>query len=212
MMLAPPQPRGDVPREPKRTWSTISCKVPRETGVFTIRQIVEKGYLTASNSAAVVATYPFAFGDLDAVSSLGSLFDQYRIDAVTIHVVPTNNALQVATPSATQFQPLYIVIDYDDGNNPTSQAYMRQYDSCIEMSPGESCKRTICPRLEAASIVPGPTTTNVISLSAPWMDCSNTTAKHYGFKILIPQSIAAQTLLQQWNVFFEYHMSFRSVR
>lgn len=209
--LAPPQPRGDVPRAPRRTWDTQSCRVPRETSSYTFRQIYENGYLTASNTATVTAQYNFQFGNLDNVASLGALFDQYRFDAVTIHVVPTQNALQVADPTATNYQPLYIVVDYDDNVALGSQSAARQYDSCIELSPGESCKRTICPRVDVASVISG-TPTSAVTLSAPWVDVAVTTLPHYGFKVLIPQAHASQTLLQQWNVFFEYHVTMRSVR
>jgi hypothetical protein len=211
IQLSPPQPRGDLPRRPKRTYVTSSVSRPLPTSEFCFRQIVDVNYITSSNAAGVGGIYSFTLGALDGVTTLGSLFDQYMIAAVTMHVVPTANAVQVLQPGATNMQPLYLAVDYDGGTTPTSQAFMRQYDSCIELAPGESCERTIRPRVEFASIIGG-VNTNVGSISAPWCDCAVTTLKHFGFVFFTPQAIAAQTTLQQWEVFFEYFVVFRSVR
>jgi hypothetical protein len=210
--LLPPEPRGDVPREPKRTYTTLSVRHPRVTNQFNVRQIVDKGYITCSNAGQVNAQLNFTFGDMDNVSSFGALFDQYRFDAVTLHIVPNSNATQVTTPATTAFQPLYVVIDYDDGIALPSQAVARQYTTCIELSPGESCKRTIQPRIETAMVLAGPVTSNVASVGGQWLDCAITTVPHRGFKILVPQAVAAQTILQQWNIYLEYWVSFRTVR
>lgn len=202
--------RGDIPREPKRTYKTSSVRVPRVTQTYTFRQIVDKTTIEQSTTGFGFS-FNFTFGDLDGVTSLGSLFDQYRLDAVTLHIVPDQNALQVPTQSSTSFNPLYVVIDYDDSTNPTSAAYCRQYNNCIELMPGESLSRTIAPVVELATVISG-TATNSTQVRPQWQDCAITTLSHRGIKIWCPAATASQTLLQTWTVYAEYFVSMRNVR
>lgn len=209
-MILNPGTNGDIPRVPKRSYKTSSVRVPRVSSSYTFRQIVDKTQIQQS-STAFGFSFGFTFGDLDGVSSLGSLFDQYRLDAIKLHIVPDQTALQVATLSTTQFNPLYCVIDYDDGNVPTSAGYCRQYNNCIELMPGESLERTIAPRVELSSVIGG-TATNTAVIGPQWQDCSVTNLVHRGIKIWVPASVASQTVLQTWSVYAEYFVTMRNVR
>jgi hypothetical protein len=203
-----PDPRGDLPRRRKCTFSTVSCPLPRTTQICTFRQIAEGNPVTASNAAPVANVYNFTLGNLDGASQL-SIWDQYRIDAIRFVIVPQNNAVQLVTNSSTSLVELYCVIDYDDSNSLTSTGAARKYDNCIILAPGESLERTFQPRMAVPSY--SGTFSSFTNLSPQWIDTAYTGVQHYGVKIYIPTTTAAQTTLQSWNIQIEYYISFRSL-
>lgn len=205
------EPIGDIPRTVKRTYSTISCPRPRAGGNYIFRQIIDGAQIQA-NPTGFGFAYSWKVSQLDGISSMGSLFDQYRILAVDFHIVPDQNALQVATLSTNQWVPLYCVIDYDDSTVPTSAAYTRQYNNCIELQPGESLQRRFQPRAEAAVIDSTSTTVNALSIGDTWMDIAQTNVPFRGIKIWSPSTVAGQTSLQSWSVFTEVFVELRAVR
>jgi len=205
------EPIGDIPKNVRRTYTTVSCPRPLAGGNYIYRQILDGTTITAQNPGFGFA-YNWKIANLDAIGSLGALFDQYRFLAVDIHIVPDQNALQVATLSTTTWVPLYCVIDYDDSTVPTSAAYTRQYNNCIELQPGESLQRRLQPRAEAAVIDSTATTVSALSIGDTWMDVAQTNVVFRGVKVWIPACVASQTAVQTWSVFTEAFVEFRSVR
>jgi len=179
--------------------------------MFTFRQVMDHNYLVSSNAGITTKQINYQFTNLDNKVSLGALFDQYRFVAARIHVVPNANAVGVTTAGTVDYQPVYSVVDYDDSIAPASQAAMRAYDTCIELSPGESCMRTIEPRADVASVI-AVAAVSTTTVPSPWVDVAVTTLPHYGFKLLTPQADVAQTSLQTWNVWSEVWVQCRSVR
>jgi len=157
----------------------------------------------------VNAVYYFQFGYLDNYAAFASVFDQYRIDAVRVTCKPQNNAVGLVTNSTTSLVPLYCVIDYDNVSNLSTVGAARQYANCIVLEPGESFIRTFQPRAALAGYTGA--FGGYANVSPPWIDCASSTVQHYGLKFLIPGATAAQTLLQSWDITFEYYMSFKSV-
>jgi hypothetical protein len=154
--------------------------------------------------------YYFQLGNLDNASNFVNVWDQYRIDCVIFHIIPSQNALQVPTQSTTEFVNLYCVLDYDDNTALTTTAGYREYDNCIILSPGESCKRQFLPRIaiSAYSTAFGA----YANMGDVWIDTASTTVAHYGVKIGVPACDTSQTLLQEWKIELEYFISFRTLR
>jgi hypothetical protein len=202
--------RGDIPRSAKRTYVTVSCPRPITSQVYTTRQISDGAEIVASASSRSDTSYYFGLNGIDNVSYFAALFDQYRIDCVVVHIVPSNNAIQVPTQSTTEFVNLYAVIDYDDATALSSTPAYREYDNCIELAPGESCKRIFQPRisLSAYSGAFGAYS----NIGGMWLDTASTAVQHYGMKIGVPPCDASQTILQSWKLIFEYYISFRALR
>jgi hypothetical protein len=204
-----PDPEGDIPRRRRVTFSTVSCPLPRTTQQVTFRQIAENG-LSVSNSANTSNTYLFKLNNLDQSGTFQTLFDQYRIDAVRVSIIPQNNAINLVTNTSTSLQELYCVIDYDDATALASAAAARQYDNLIVLAPGESCERLFQPHMAIAAY--SGAFTSYTNVAPMWIDIANDAVEHYGIKIWIPQATAAQTLLQSWNLQYEYFVSFRQIR
>jgi hypothetical protein len=150
----------------------------------------------------------FQLSNLDNSSAFENVFDQYRIDAIRMTCKPQNNAIGLVTNSTTTLVPLYCVIDYDNTSNLSTAAAAREYANCICLEPGESFVRTFQPRV-ADAIYSG-SFSSFGNVSPPWIDCASPNVGHYGVKILVPGTTAAQTQLQSWDVTYEYYLSFKS--
>jgi hypothetical protein len=146
---------------------------------------------------------------LDNSAAFENVFDQYRIDAIRMTCKPSNNAVGLVTNSTTTLVPLYCVIDYDNTSNLATAAAAREYANCIVLEPGESFVRTFQPRVAVAAY--SGSFSSFENVEPPWIDCASPSVQHYGVKILVPGVTAAQTLLQSWDVTYEYYVSFKSV-
>lgn len=209
MLGRSPDVRGDIPPAPHRTYRTSSVRSPALTMQYTCRQLTNSE-ISATPVTNSTAQYNFQLSNLDGVSNFSALFDQYMLQAVRVSIVPNNNAVGLVTNTTVNLVPLYCVLDYDDATAPTSIAQMREYDNCIICEPGESIIRTFSPRLAAAAY--SGTFTSFMNLGPQWIDMASPSVAHYGMKIFIPGVATGQTILQTWDVQFEYFFSFRSLR
>jgi hypothetical protein len=205
-----PDPRGDIPRTPKRTYITKSCMMPRTHSSYCTRQLRDISDVVASNTSNVSVSYAFCLNDLDQSSAFISLFDQYRIDALKFSIVPTANSYQATDLTNTRFSQMYIVVDYDDAVNLASPGAARSYDNCIELQPGESLERTFQPRAAIAAYAGA--FNNYANFGGLWIDTSSSGALHYGLKLIINQAVSGQTILQSWRISVEYFITFRSIK
>lgn len=204
-----PDPRGDVPHQPKRTYTTISRSLPPTTVQYTCRQM-ESSSFTATPTTAITNTYYFTQGGLDGASNFSAMFDQYRLDAIRFSIIPQNNAINVQAAATVALAPVYCVIDYDDASALGSIAAARQYDNCIQLEPGESLSRTFQPRLALAAY--SGSFASYGNMGPTWIDLASPNVQHYGIKVYVPGVDAAQTILQVWDVQIEYWFSYRSLR
>jgi hypothetical protein len=159
--------------------------------------------VTATVASAVTIGYNFS---LTGANVNSGFFDQYKIEAVRVSVVPRNNAVNLQTG----LTDLYCVIDYDDSNSLSSSNQAQNYANCIKLAPGESCARTFTPRIAVAAYTG--TFSGFTSPSPQWLDAASPAIQHYGFKIYVPATgVIGQTVFQQWDINFEYYICFRNV-
>jgi len=203
-----PSTRGDIPPAFRADILTQSCRIPRTTDIFVTRQITGPTTITATPTSVVNNTTYFQLSNLDNSASFENVFDQYRIDAIRMTCKPQNNAIGLVTNSTTSLVPLYCVIDYDNTSNLSTAAAAREYDNVICLEPGESFVRVFSPRVAVAAY--SGAFSSFENSTAPWIDCASPNVQHYGVKILVPGATAAQTMLQSWDVTYEYFMSFKS--
>jgi hypothetical protein len=200
---------GDNPPAFRADVMTISCRIPRLTDITVIRQTTGPTTVTAQASSTTNNTTYFQLSNLDNASSFENVWDQYRIDAIRMTCKPQNNAIGLVTNSTTSLVPLYCVIDYDNDSNLTTAATAREYANCIILEPGESFVRVFQPRVATAAY--SGAFTSFANDEPPWIDCASPSVRHYGVKILVPGVTAAQTLLQSWDIVYEYFVSFKSI-
>lgn len=202
--------QGDIPPMRKYANSTISCRIPRVSDVFTLRSTtVQSAQITQSATVDVKGAVAFVLSDLDDYSAYTSVFDQYRIDAVSVTFHANNNAIGLVTNSTTTLSPLYVAIDYDNNTTPGSVTTLREYDNCMVVAPGESAQRTFRPHTAVAAYAGA--FTSYANQSTQWIDCASPSVSHFGYKYAVPVGTAGQVLLQSWIVERTYWVSFRRV-
>lgn len=194
---------GDVPPPQHYTHTTMSCPLPRVTESTVVRALAQT-QLAATPVSDLKTSFNFQLGNANVGAGF---YDQYRIEAIRFVVSPQNNAIGLVTNSTTSIVPMYIVIDYDDSSNLTSVAQAESYSNCLVLHPGESCERIFKPRVAVAAYTG--TFTGFITAADQWIDAASTTVQHYGIKTIVPGVIAAQTLLQSWDISIEYFIQFR---
>lgn len=204
-----PGTAGDVPRRQAVTYSTSSTSPPPPTGTLVYRQLAPIQTYSVVGGAATAPVLTFALSGVNGSSTLISLFDLYKIDAIRVRVRPNNNAIGMADPTVTALVPLYWVIDYNDSVALASAAAALEYDNCMVLSPGESGSRIFCPMYNL--IAKSGAGTDYISRRGDWLDTSSEDILHYGCKFYIPNGTALQTFLQTWTVEVEYHFTFRQI-
>jgi len=203
-----PDPRGDIPNRTKATYTTASVGIPKLTMQYNCRQILSDG---VASSASAVTSYNkyFTLADIPGYTGFTPIFDQYRLSAIRVRIVPNNNAIGLVTNSTTNIVSLYCVLDYDNVSSITTTAGAEYYDNCIQLLSGETMERTFRPR--AAVALYGGAFTSYGNVDDMWIDSANTAVQHYGLKIFVPQSTSGQTLLQSWQITYEYFFEFRSL-
>lgn len=153
--------------------------------------------------------FQFNLANVSNATTFQNLFDQYRIDAIRMTIKPQNNAVGLVTNSTTTLVPLYVVIDYDNVSNLTTVASALAYQNCVVLEPGESVVRDFQPRIAMAAY--SGAFTSFANVEPMWIDSASPSVQHYGVKFLIPGVAAAQTILQSWDITFEYYLSFKSL-
>jgi hypothetical protein len=211
MLSGDPAPAGDIPRMPRSVYETVSCKIPRSTSSYTCRQLQDTVFTAVAGATATLQLI-FNLNVLDNGSVFQSLFDQWRIDAVKLRVVPQQPGLAFFTNTTTSFVPLYCVIDYDDNTALGSAGNARAYDTCIELGADETCTRVFRPRPQVQINNASGTAGGIASVSPDWIDCSTAAVNHYGVKFFVPAATAGQTSLPSWNIFWDVYISFRAIR
>jgi len=179
------------------------------TDITVVRQVIQDITITAQPTAAQTNTYYFQLSNLANASTFENLYDQYRLDAIRMIVKPQNNAIGLVTNSTTSLTQMYCVIDYDNDSALSSIAGATSYQNCVVLEPGESMTRTFQPRMALGSY--SGAFTSFANVAPMWCDCASPSIRHYGIKFYVPGVTAAQTLLQSWDITFEYYVSFKSI-
>jgi len=184
------------------TVATVSCRTPRVSNVFMIRQLSDFGVITSSSSGATYGASYFTLNNLDQVTTVTSLFDQYRIVCVKVRFVAQQNALGSAAGGM-----LYTVLDYDDGSALTSIAQARQYATCTETPPYMSVERVFCPGIQVGADSGG-SLVDAVSSRNQWLDCGAPAVKHFGVK----WALSTSSVTASWQQFVEIYVELRQVR
>lgn len=139
-----------------------------------------------------------ALTDLQNYSELTALFDQYKIDKVIFHFLPSWNNGEVLQLGAGVTLPwIFYYADYDDDTAPTSLSfpYQRQslkfklFDSPFKVSV--NVKPTTALLLSSTDPVPalGDIKSGTdFSKKAAWCDMTHPDITHYGLKVVLDQS------------------------
>jgi hypothetical protein len=169
----------------------------------------------SSSSSDPKFAIAFQLNDLAQASSFAAIFDQYRIDKVSLYFKSCNNAIGLAGASAAnQVDPtMLLVVDRDDNNAPTSFASLTQYDNVIEVEGQDSAQIDLVPsitsELYAGGAFSGYSTKRSDSV---WIDVANLSVPVYGVKGSIGLLAGSVTYDWTWLISAIYTISFRNTR
>lgn len=210
-------PRMPSPQGPTRGANLSTTQFVRGSDMTLPTGSAIVGALLRQSSATdVFASWAFCLADIPNISSLGALFDQYRIDAIQFRLRTRNPAVVVmnsASPNYATTSPL-LVVDRDDNTAPSTLLELQQYDNCTCISTQDS----IDILLDSPSITPSVFSGGAFSGYAVddsgnyWLDVANTSIPHYGIKAGLPALVASTTSKIDWDVEAWYKVSFRNIR
>jgi len=169
--------------------------------VYDIIQSATFASISSSVTIPILNTFNFAFSQLDQVSSLAAVFDQYRIAMVEITFKPRAN--QATGVLANLF---YSAVDLDDSTNAASINALEDYPGCQTSEPFKEHKHVFVPHIAVAAY--SGVFTSFANETAPWIDVASTAVQHYGVKTGFATSGAVYT----YDPVVRMHFQFRNVR
>jgi len=147
--------------------------------------------------------------NLAGYADFSSVFDMYKIEAVSVEFTPQYTQSNGVTSSL--FLPrLFTTIDHDEGGVPTSLGSLQQQGSCIVCPQGAGVIRTFMPRV-AVDLYNG-TFSGFGNLKPPWIDIGSPGVEHYACKYGTEAGVLSQSLLQQWSITVTAFVVFSSTR
>lgn len=167
--------------------------------------------LNFTNGSTVLMSLP-------NITELTALWDQYRVDAVHIKWVFTNNVAIVA--SGAQIGPwamlpiLMHCTDYDDAAPAANAQELLQRPETKLRRHGTVYTHTIRnPKFSVGVQLPG--STAQASVQTGWLDCAQPLVEHFGYKVWADnptKTPASLFCLGFFNVYVTYDFSLKGVR
>jgi hypothetical protein len=161
------------------------------------------GAYSSSTTLQTFFAASFNIANLDQVSTLTSLFDQYRIVWVEVWLLP-----RFADNSSTSINPglTTTVIDYDDGAALTTVAAALDYQNALTAPSTLGHYRKFRPHIAIAGYTGS--FAGYTNFTSPWIDCSTTNIQHYGLKAATTVTSTSIT----FDLISRLHCEFRNVR
>lgn len=184
--------------KPARTLSLSNQRVFKTKRTFTPAAL-------AQDISFVSRVFTFKLSDVPDYTEFTSLFDLYKIDKISVTVLP-----RVSEWSGTDMTGyLFSVMDYD-GGAVSSRATMFSYDN-FQVTPFNK-NRTFTFKPRTLQFAQG-SALNSVSKPSQWLDCNSPGVEHFGL-VLGCDSIggAGSGQGQTWDLFIDYHMSFKTTR
>lgn len=157
--------------------------------------------------------YSFKLDNIINPSDFTNLYDQYRINKVTLMLEPvwTSNGQFVANLNI-QNRKIRVVHDYND-NNPLSQEddYL-EYSNCKSYSPIRNIKITLYPKINNVVENAGGAASAFTSMSSNkvWLNIAEDEVPHFGLKIFIPANISNVNEVPLFRVRAKFDLSFKN--
>lgn len=178
----------------------------------------------AANLGSVAKAFNFNFAEIVNNTEFTNLYDQYRIDFVTVSIAWSPKTTIALAPNNLA-QPLYPIIyyckDYDDNAVPTSLTSFKEKGNLrhFRLLPNRIHKIHVKPAVQKMLInqigVPGAAITFAdVSTGPVWnkkVDCNNPTLPHLGLKMMC-EYVNATSALGGLNFEVMYHFTCFGVR
>jgi hypothetical protein len=157
-------------------------------------------FSTVSSAGGVTAAYAFQVSNL-ADPTFFSKFEAYRILRVDVVAKPASQVgISGATTNALAYWSAY---DPDDNTTATITGIASKHTARVH-GFWESWEESLVPVPSAAMYAAGAFSGYSLPESESWIDSDNLSVLHYGFKLAVPQVVAAAVTTVQ--LLFRYHV------
>lgn len=203
-------------RRSMRNWRKRAPRRKRQFGGRSLRQPVHyfkraffaSSAITVTGGATTFGASEFDLATMPNFTEFTALYDQYKITAVKWQLLPRGNSAEIGLSSVQGLQgQVFTVLDYDDGNAPTSINQLTQYQNLKMTRNTVTHTRYLKPRfnMEVANVV-------ATAANAPrtgWIDVANDQVRHRGVKYAIQAPTNATYV---YDLMITYYMAFKNVR
>jgi hypothetical protein len=159
--------------------------------------------ITSNTTIAQGTALSFALNSCADYASLTAVFDQYRIMAAEVTLMPS------ATNQANNGTAghVWTVLDYDDSTALSSIDAALDYPNVVVMNGLDSQVRSFVPHV-AVGVYGGSTFTSYGNRAQQWLDAASPGVPHFGYKIVT----AATSVAQVYDASVKLHIQFRNPR
>jgi hypothetical protein len=153
-------------------------------------------FFTTSTVSNTFAGTFFALSSMNDASEYAAVFDQYRIMAVELTIMPSTQTVAGLTGH------LLSSVDYDDVASITP-ALNAQKSTVVISNLQDTVVRSFTPRIALAAYS-GAFTAYSVGPSQSWINTASTTVQHYGHKLTANPTITAITYDLYTRVWFQF--------
>jgi hypothetical protein len=157
----------------------------------------------------------FTLGDMPQYSAFTALFDQYRINSVTVTFTPTltgNTDLQSSSsqPYLSDWT-LWYTVDLDDASVISPLTALMEYEGvrCLPFT-GKPHVIKFVPHTALAAYAGA--FTSYANVPDPWLDCASSNVQHFGLNWGMACPLSTVAGLPSYSLRCSYDVSFRGVR
>jgi len=167
-------------------------------------------------------SYYFILTDVPTYTELTSLFDQYKVDRLTLKLYSYATSVTVGAAVSSNYPQsgiiVHDVVDYDDAALPTGSdagvQELREYQNykCRNLinAAGAPVTRSWAPHLAVAAY--SGAFSSYKNEPFGWVDCASATVQGYGWKCILEQVSPGATMNVTFKVEVTADLSFRNVR
>lgn len=187
-------------------------KAPTPTKLFTFKQNCASTFEINQATTITYGTVAFGLTSIINYQEYTVLFDEYRINYVSLTFRPMYTATSIISSSTNlnKIPLIYVVKDFDDVITPSSISQLRQYDNCIVHDDKQLFTIRFVP---STSLQLSNTENSTVKSNKTWIDCTDAAVLHYGVKYAVTaQDASLPTILQGWYVEVGMSVSFRHTR
>lgn len=191
--------------------SMVLYKRPNFNNYFFKRRFI-KGTLTFGGLAETFLSYTFKLTDLPNYQEFTNLFDRYRINKVTVTIIPnwTANDANPITTTERVNPCIYSLIDYTEDGLPTSLNDMFEDTQCKVTRGAKVHSRTFRPAILQQAFK-STITTGYQPAWGKWITTDDSAMPYYCLKVGLDKT---QTQNNNWTakVFMTYYIQCKDVK
>lgn len=177
------------------------------------RSFYKAGAFASDPSSDVLIGFVGQLNSLPSYTDFVNLFDQYRIDKLRVTLYPrqnvTNGNFQPPMNDTIQSCQVFSVVDYDDGNAPTSIDQLCQYQNMKTTRGLRVHSRVWKPTVDITATNGGAPGGTYLRTS-PWLDLNFAAQWHNGLKIVFQNTGGFSGVVYDMKV--DYYLSMKNVR